>query len=151
MIDWNYAPAAQADLPFIRDTYEENIASLHGVHRSDDVWQTLLADENSLYYMVFASSPVAWFRLDLEDDALWLGMLQVKPACQRKGIGRYVLSVVESIAAEKGFRKVGIHTTEDNLPARALYTSAGYLVTEIGPCTTADGVDRTGYTFLKEL
>ena len=80
MIAWNYAPAAQADLPFIRDTYEENIASLHGVHRSDDVWQTLLADENSLYYMVFASSPVAWFRLDLEDDALWLGMLQVKPA-----------------------------------------------------------------------
>lgn len=151
MIAWNYAPAAQADLPFIRDTYEENIASLHGVHRSDDVWQTLLADENSLYYMVFASSPVAWFRLDLEDDALWLGMLQVTPAWQRKGIGRYVLSVVESIAAEKGFRKVGIHTTEDNLPARALYTSAGYLVTEIGPCTTADGVDRTGYTFLKEL
>ncbi len=151
MLELNYTPATESNIPFISKTYDENIASLHGVHRSDDVWQALLADENALYYIVSASSPVAWFRLDLEDDALWLGMLQVTPAWQRKGIGRYVLSVVESIAAEKGFRKIGIHTTEDNLPARALYTSAGYLVTEIGPCTTADGVDRTGYTFLKEL
>lgn len=27
------------------------------------------------------------------------------------------------------------HTTEDNMPARALYSSAGYEVTEIGACT----------------
>ena len=78
-------------------------------------------------------------------------MLQVKPSHQRRGIGRYILSVVEAMAAERGCRKVGIHTTQDHTPARALYASAGYLVTEIGPCTTADGVDRVGYTFQKEL
>lgn len=38
-----------------------------------------------------------------------------------------------------------------NLPARALYLSAGYTVTEIGPCTTADGIERVGYTFQKEI
>ena len=78
-------------------------------------------------------------------------MLQVRPTFQRKGIGRYVLSVFETIAREKGFPGVGIHTTEDNAAARALYTAAGYTVTEIGPCTTADGVDRVGYTFQKQL
>ena len=103
------------------------------------------------YYIVKAESPVAWFRIDLEDGGFWLGMLQVKPACQRMGIGRYVLAAIESMARETGYTKVGIHTTEDNLPARALYHSAGYRVTEIGPCTTADGVDRVGYTFHKEL
>ena len=47
--------------------------------------------------------------------------------------------------------EIGIHTTKDNIIARALYLSAGYTVTEIGSCTTADGRERVGYTFQKEI
>jgi ribosomal protein S18 acetylase RimI-like enzyme len=78
-------------------------------------------------------------------------MLQVSKAHQRRGIGKYILSVVEAMAKERGISTVGIHTTEDNTAARGLYTWAGYTVTEIGPCTTADGVDRVGYTFQKQI
>lgn len=147
----NYSPATNENIPFISQIYDENIESLHGIHRSCDTWKQLLSDQKSAYFVVYTEEPAAWFRVDFEEDALWLGMLQVKPAHQRRGIGRYILSVVEAMAAERGCRKVGIHTTQDNAPARALYVSAGYLVTEIGPCTTADGVDRVGYTFQKEL
>jgi ribosomal protein S18 acetylase RimI-like enzyme len=55
------------------------------------------------------------------------------------------------MAKERGISTVGVHTTEDNIAARGLYTWAGYTVTEIGPCTTADGVDRVGYTFQKQV
>lgn len=41
--------------------------------------------------------------------------------------------------------------TEDNLPAQALYRKAGYALIEVGPCTTADGKERVGYTFEKCL
>ena len=78
-------------------------------------------------------------------------MLQVKTIYQHKGVGRYILSVVEDIAKEKDYKKIGIHTTEDNIAARTLYLSAGYSVTEIGPCITADGKERVGYTFQKEI
>lgn len=151
MVDLVYSLATQQDIAFISETYTENIKQLHGTMRSMDDWQALLTRKEHTYYIVKAESPVAWFRIDLEDGGFWLGMLQVKPACQRMGIGRYVLAAIESMARETGYTKVGIHTTEDNLPARALYRSAGYRVTEIGPCTTADGVDRVGYTFHKEL
>lgn len=146
-----YQLATEEDIPFIAEVYNENLESLHGVWREEAVWRELLADKETTYYVVHGESPVAWFRLEAEDGLLWLGMLQVRPTFQRKGIGRYVLSVFETIAREKGFPGVGIHTTEDNAAARALYTAAGYTVTEIGPCTTADGVDRVGYTFQKEL
>ncbi len=146
-----YFIATERDIAFISKTYNENIASLHGNHRDPDVWKKLLSDENTAYYIVRAEDPVAWFRIDLEDGGFWLGMLQVKPECQRNGIGKYILSVAEDMAKAKGFQKIGVHTTEDNLAARALYLSAGYAVTEIGPCTTADGVDRVGYTFEKSL
>ncbi len=110
-----------------------------------------MADENTRYYIVCQKEAVAWFRIDFEDGGIWLGMLEVAPDYQRKGVGKYVLSVAENMARETGFSKIGVHTTEDNLPARALYTSAGYSVTEIGPCTTGDGASRVGYTFEKEL
>lgn len=146
-----YSIATEEHLKFISEIYQENIASLHGAHRDISAWKELLAEEKSAYYIVYAQEPVAWFRIDFEKDELWLGMLQVKPAYHRQGIGRYILSVVEELAVNEGLRKVGIHTTEDNLAARALYLSEGYEVTEIGPCTTADGKERIGYTFEKEI
>ncbi len=146
-----YAIATEDDLKFIQETYDENLTSLHGVYRDIDTWKKLLMDEKNKYYVVCMQERVAWFRMDFEEDELWLGMLQVKPAYHRQGIGRYILSVVEELAVNEGLRKVGIHTTEDNLAARALYLSEGYEVTEIGPCTTADGKERIGYTFEKEI
>ena len=146
-----YRIATEKDIAFINEVYTENMAALHGAPRTAERWKELLSDRNTIYYNVYADAPVAWFRIDLSDDALWLGMLQVKPAHQRKGIGKYVLSVIEDMAKERGHSKIGIHTTEDNIAARALYESAGYAVTEIGPCTTADGVERVGYTFQKEI
>ncbi len=143
--------ATEKDIPFICEVYEENIESLHGAHRDVETWRTLLEKEDTAYYIVRTETPVAWFRLDVEDGGFWLGMVQVKPDFQRRGIGKYILSVAETMAKKRGFRKLGIHTTEDNLAARALYVSAGYAVTEIGPCTTADGAERVGYTFEKEL
>ena len=143
--------ASEEDIPFISVTYNENIACLHGIERSYDVWQELLADTNSVYYIVCIATPVAWFRIDLEENELWLGMLQVRPLFHRQGIGKHIVAIVEDIAREKGIQRIGIHTTEDNLPARALYSSAGYDVTEIGTCTTADGEERVGYTFEKQL
>ena len=146
-----YSVATENDIVFINETYNENITRLHGVQRNVAVWKELLRDKDSTYYVVNAEAPVAWFRIDMEDGGLWIGMLQVKPIYQHKGIGKYVLSVVEDIAREKGYKTVGIHTTEDNIIALALYLSAGYTVTEIGACTTTDGKERVGYTFQKEI
>lgn len=143
--------ATENDIPFISETYHENMASLHGVHKSYDVWKELLSSTDSVYYIVRSATPVAWFRTDVEDGEFWLGMLQVKSMYHHQGIGKYILSKIEEIAKENRFQKIGIHTTEDNLAARALYVSAGYSLTEIGPCTTGDGVDRVGYTFHKQM
>ena len=146
-----YSVAMEKDIAFIHETYMENIDRLHGVQRDVAVWKELLSKPQSTYYVVRAEMPVAWFRIDVEADGLWIGMLQVKPIYQQKGVGKYILSVAEDIAREKEHNTIGIHTTEDNIIARTLYLSAGYSVTEIGPCTTADGQERVGYTYQKGI
>ena len=151
MVEYVCTPAAERDIPFIAATYEENIENLHGNSRDYATWQKLLCAPDAEYYVVRSDVPLAWFRVDTENGELWLGMLQVSKTHQHRGIGKYILSVVEAMAKERGISTVGIHTTEDNIAARGLYAWAGYAVTEIGPCTTADGVDRVGYTFQKQI
>lgn len=146
-----YRAATEGDIAFIAQVYAQNMDALHGAYRSEAVWAQLMDAQDSRYYIVVTDRPAGWFRMDTEDGECFLGMLQVAPQYQNRGIGRYVLSVAEAIAKKQGYASLGIHTTEDNIPARSLYLSAGYSVTEIGPCTTADGVDRVGYTFQKQL
>ena len=146
-----YSVATEADIPFIQNTYNENINSLHGAVRCEADWKAQLSRQDCAHYIVQAETPVGWFRVDIEDGQFFLGMLQIKPACQRRDIGKWVVAIAETMAQEQGFKAIGIHTTEDNFPARALYLSCGYDITEIGPCTTADGIDRVGYSFQKIL
>ena len=79
-----YSVASLDDIVFINETYNENIDRLHGVQRNVDVWKELISYKYSTYYVVNAETPVAWFRIDMEDDGLWIGMLQVKPMYQAK-------------------------------------------------------------------
>ena len=144
-------PAAQWDIDFINAVYMENIEALHGAPRSRETWAGLLDQPDTIYYIVYTTEPVGWFRLDEEEGELWLGMLQIRPAFHRRGIGRAVLAQAERLAAQWNYCGLGIHTTQDNLATQGLYTACGYALTEIGPCTTADGVERIGYTFCKNL
>ena len=144
--------AGEADIPFIAAVYEANIEALHGTHRTAEDWRALLADAGKRYFIVHGEEgPAAWFRIDGGGKAPELGMLQVAPARQRQGVGRFVLHTVERMARESGAARVVIHTTQDNAPAAALYSAAGYILTGTGPCTTADGAERVGYTFEKEI
>lgn len=69
--------ASKADIPFIDETYNQNINKLHGTQRTFNGWEKLLSDKNSIYYIVRTTEPVAWFRIEIIDNILWLGMLQV--------------------------------------------------------------------------
>lgn len=151
MKELSYSIATENDIPFIKETYDKNIDALHGTYRDYDTWRNLLSNANVVYYIVNKNIPVAWFRLDLIEEILWLGMLQVDPNFQRQGIGKYILTVVEDVAKMNNVNKIGVHTTDDNLAAQLLYKSAGYCVAEYGECTTADGIERMGYTFFKEI
>jgi GNAT superfamily N-acetyltransferase len=151
MLEQTITMANENDIEFIKETYNKNIESLHGNNRTNEDWRRLICDTAAEYYIVHTQEPVAWFRIDIEDGGFWIGMIQVNPKHQRKGIGKNILCVAEDMAKKRGFKKIGGHTTEDNVAARALYCLCGYKVTEIGPCTTADGVKRVGYTFQKEF
>ena len=64
-------------------------------------------------------------------DAIVLVMLNVLPDYQGRGGGRSLLDAVREEAQQRGLARVLVATTNDDLPALALYQRYGFRITEI--------------------
>lgn len=76
-------------------------------------------------------------------------MLVVSRQYHRKGIGRYAIKFLEEFVSKKGFQKIGIHTTDDNIPAQNLYRKCGYDVINSDMCAISNAVNQI--TFAKMI
>lgn len=56
---------------------------------------------------------------------LWINEVGTAPAYQRRGLGKRVVAALLASARAEGCREAWVLTDDDNLPARALYRSAG--------------------------
>ena len=153
---YSVIPAKTDEAVFVSRFYWQNIESLHGKPKSLDEWKDALSlnDEDEQNFLICRGCmPLAWLRINglLNKDMAWISMLVVSDKHHRQGIGSYAIEFYEKFVKEKGFRQIGVHTTEDNIPAQNLYRKCGYAVTEYGECTSGDGVRRMGYTFVKEM
>jgi GNAT superfamily N-acetyltransferase len=61
-----------------------------------------------------------------------LKRMRVHPDLHRQGRGRAMLDALEQRARDLGFRTLHLDTTEQQVAARALYTSSGYVQTGRG-------------------
>lgn len=140
----------------VYNIYNDNIQALHGKQITVCEWNELLSkddlDEQN-FLICKGAEPIAWMRINglLNKDMAWLSMLAVSNNMHRQGVGSFAVQFAEEFVREKGFAKICIHTTDDNIPAQNLYQKCGYAVTEYGDCTTGDGMARKGYTFEKVI
>lgn len=152
----NYVNATAEQAKHVMDFFNQSIKALHGKVISLDEWKEALSsrdpDEEN-FIICNKNAAVAWFRINglQNKDMAWLSMLVVGKDYHRQGVGQFAVETAENLVMEKGFSKLYIHTTEDNLPAQSLYIKCGYKVTEHGKCTTGDGKERMGLTFEKDL
>lgn len=149
-------PAGAEEAGFVSRFYLQNREALHGKPISPKEWEAILSadDEDERNFLVCRGCmPVAWLRINglLQRDMAWIGMLVVSDKHQRQGVGSYAVSYAEEFVRQKGFQRLGIHTTGDNLPAQNLYRKCGYTVSEQGEYAAGDGSRRMGYTFVKDI
>lgn len=83
------------------------------------------------------------YALEADWDALVLVMLSVLPSYQGRGAGRALLEAVQHEAARRGLGRLMVVTTNDDLPALALYQRCGFCITEIIPDRVARDHDGT--------
>lgn len=155
---YNVIPATVDEAGFVMTFYMQNVEALHGKFISFSEWKEILSrdDPYELNFLVCKGAiPVAWVRINIDGlenrDKAWIGMLAVSNNYHRRGVGTYAVKFVEEYVKSRGFAKLGIRTTDDNIPAKSLYTKCGYTVFDQGECTTGDGIARMGIGFEKDL
>ena len=131
---FNLLPATVAEAYFACILYAQNREALHSEKLTLPAWKELLSanDPDEAHYLICRGAlPVGYLKLNglMGDEKAWISMLVVAQAHQRTGVGSFALAQAESLLKEKGFSRVGIQTTKDNLPARALYRKMRYTET----------------------
>jgi ribosomal protein S18 acetylase RimI-like enzyme len=76
---------------------------------------------------------LASYAVEADWDALVLVVLNVLPQYQGRGAGRTLLDAVCGEAARRGLGRVLVVTSNDDLPALALYQRAGFRIVEVLP------------------
>jgi uncharacterized damage-inducible protein DinB/GNAT superfamily N-acetyltransferase len=69
------------------------------------------------------TSSVPWFR---ERDTAQFHQFAVEPQCQRRGVGRRLVTACEEWAREHGYRRMALDVAEPATELRALYQRLGY-------------------------
>jgi ribosomal protein S18 acetylase RimI-like enzyme len=100
---------------------------------------TILACRNNIR-LGFAMLSEPCERYNLPDASELLG-IAVAPEKQGKGIGRMLLSAIESVTPALGIKWLLLHTAVDNLPARRLYEKTGFKTLEIKKSFYPEGQD----------
>ena len=150
----NVVPATSEHAGFVRIIYNQNIEALHGgdIYNWEEIFSWNDPDEQN-FIVCINNSPAAWLRVNglNNNDMAWISMLIVDVKSHGQGVGTYAVNFAEEYIKSKGFNKMGIRTTDDNTPAKALYQKCGYIITESGDCTNGDGMTRKGCQFEKIL
>ncbi|MCL1794760.1 MAG: GNAT family N-acetyltransferase [Oscillospiraceae bacterium] len=157
--EYNVIPATAEEAVFIFKFYTQNRETLHGSFISLKDWKeaAFWNDPDEQNFLVCRGAmPVAWMRVNGLDNPnnqimAWISMLVVSDKWQRQGAGTYAVNYAEEYVIARGFTKMGIKTTGDNIAAKALYEKCGYIVTEYKDGTYPDGTTGKGYTFEKSL
>lgn len=122
---YSVIPVNSDNAVFVMTFYQQNMEILHGKPISLDEWNDVLSsnDEDEQNFLVCCDCvPLAWLRINglLNKDMAWVSMLVVSTKKQRQGIGSYAIKFSEKFIKQKGFCKIAIHTTEDNISAQNL-------------------------------
>ena len=80
---------------------------------------------------------------------LYVYEIQLESRCQGKGLGKYMMKMIELVAFQLEMACVMLTVMQENLAALKLYTSLGYTQHSSSPPATVG--DSPGYLILQKL
>jgi RimJ/RimL family protein N-acetyltransferase len=95
-----------------------------------NIWNN---DDDEINFIIKINNiPIGWIKINglKNSDKAYLSGLIISTNHQTKGYGKESILFVEKYVIERGFIKLGIRTTEDNIKAKSLYLKSGYKIIE---------------------
>ncbi len=123
-------PATADEAYFVCILYAQNRDALHTERISLQEWKGYLSqnDPDEAHFLICKGAiPVGYIKLNgLQGHDAWLSTLFVSRSHHRTGVGTFGVRFAESFAKKRGFGRLFVQTTCDNVSAQALYRSCGF-------------------------
>jgi len=105
-----------------------------------------------LYYLIKSNnSDVGYFGVLPTNDSLLLSKFYIRSAERGKGLGRKVLTFIESLAAEKGASRITLTVNKYNSDTIEAYKKLGFQITESLIQDIGDGFVMDDYRMEKAI
>ncbi|MBO4414070.1 MAG: GNAT family N-acetyltransferase, partial [Clostridia bacterium] len=130
--------------------------ALHVGDISFDDFKTMLSSENideQNFLVCRGCMPVTWLKISglLGNNTAWISMLVVNDKYHHQGLGTFAVNFAEKYVVERGFKRIGIKASEDNVIAQKLCEKCGFSFKEQCERLYGDGIERIEYTMIKDL
>ena len=94
---------------------------------------------------------VHWrFEEEEGDPIMYIMEVQLAPPCQGKGLGRFLVQLLELIARRSGLAKMMLTVMHANMAGQALYRRLGFVLDDSSP-SRHDPLSRAGYDIMSKL
>ncbi|XP_031825623.1 N-alpha-acetyltransferase 40 [Nomia melanderi] len=128
-------------LSWIFDIMERNMKSMYEqcAWGWDSVAKQQELTESAAWYLVASSNNkflgFSHFRFDIDhrEEVLYCYEIQLEPSVRRKGLGQFMMSVLESMALHHKMQKVVLTVFKHNLAAMPFFFSIGYKLDKTSP------------------
>ena len=92
-----------------------------------------------------------WRFEEEEGDAIMYIMeVQLAQPCQGKGLGKFLVQLLELIARRSGLAKIMLTVMHANVAGQALYKRLGFVLDDSSP-SRHDPLSRAGYDIMSKL
>jgi N-alpha-acetyltransferase 40 len=81
--------------------------------------------KGSIKIIKFNDDNIGYYHIEIENDILYIHNLQIAFSFQRKGIGRYVMQIIEEHARKNKIRRIDLKVFSEN-SASLFYEKLGY-------------------------
>ena len=109
-------------------------------------------DSSTLNSVVQLGQPMAFvhLRYEMEEDepVLYVYEIQVESSIQGRGVGKFLMQLVEFVARRSGLARVMLTSFTENTGANALYTKLGYVEDDDSPGKVDPEGESVGYEIL---
>jgi ribosomal protein S18 acetylase RimI-like enzyme len=123
-------PARPSDAPFVR-VLAKKVFCIYGPY--DEILHDWFGLDFTLTLIAtIEGRPVGFAMLGMASLTIAdtgfseLMAIAVEPEIQKKGLGAFLLRAIEDEARKNGVERVYLHTAQDNIPARRLFSKQGY-------------------------
>lgn len=131
---------------------EKELQTLYkGMYSNDKLKAFINRADCAAYFIIREKKEIGYLAIEWREQTLWLDKIYVLPELQGKGIGKYVLNLLESMGKGKQLKSISLRVNRRNEKTIRFYKILGFQIDASVDYPAPNGFVYDDYLMSKKL